>query len=113
MHSGHAVLSVPRGTEEAVLSFSLGMDVALEGSLGYAEPQFPGLGNGINAWHSVFLGAQQMLLPFPLLSQGSSSIDLGLHCMPFSLPQFLKLKLRGLRKERFSGNSSLGNNSEP
>lgn len=54
-----------------------------------------------------------MLLSFPLLSQGSSSIDLGLHWMPSSLPQFLKLKLRGLRKERLSGNSGLGNNSAP
>ena len=42
MHSGQAVLSVPRGTE-TVITFSSGMDVALDGSLGYAEPQFPDL----------------------------------------------------------------------
>lgn len=37
MHSGHAVLSVPRGAETVAASSSA-MDVALDASLGYAEP---------------------------------------------------------------------------
>ena len=36
-------MSVPKGTEKPVVSPSSAMDVTLDGSLGYAEPQFPEL----------------------------------------------------------------------